>query len=87
MVEFGPPVTPPFNVGDGIALNAGDFSLPILEVTQQMIDDKDICTVCQHGYELGNMDCTILPCDHVYHIECIRGWLSRCARCPICNFS
>lgn len=83
--EFGPPVTPEFAPGQGITPEQAEFGLPILEVTQKMVTDQEICTICQHEFVLGLFDATILPCDHLFHFECVRDWLRRCVRCPVCN--
>ncbi|KAM7265597.1 hypothetical protein ACFE04_003280 [Oxalis oulophora] len=42
------------------------------------------CVICQMRYKIGNQQ-TKLPCNHVYHSECISKWLSINKVCPICN--
>ena len=42
------------------------------------------CIVCQLDFEAE--DSTIkLPCSHVFHVECLRPWLSRSKKCPYCS--
>ena len=43
-----------------------------------------MCTVCQCDFEEGELLRT-LPCNHVYHVECIDPWLRMKKVCPICN--
>ncbi|KAI9504402.1 hypothetical protein GGI25_003323 [Coemansia spiralis] len=43
------------------------------------------CAICLAQYEPENL-ARVLPCDHVFHSECIDVWLTeRSSRCPICK--
>nr|CCC93304.1 conserved hypothetical protein [Trypanosoma congolense IL3000] len=45
------------------------------------------CCVClESNIECGS-DVVVLPCNHCYHVGCIRQWLSESATCPICRVS
>jgi hypothetical protein len=49
---------------------------------------KDInskCTVCQASFE-NDDEIRILPCEHIYHIDCIDNWLTNYNYlCPCCR--
>ncbi|KAK7283881.1 hypothetical protein RIF29_13629 [Crotalaria pallida] len=42
------------------------------------------CVICQMTYRRGDQQIK-LPCNHVYHGECITKWLSINKKCPVCN--
>ncbi|XP_026388236.1 E3 ubiquitin ligase BIG BROTHER-related-like isoform X2 [Papaver somniferum] len=44
----------------------------------------DQCVICQTEYEEEEQVMT-LPCDHMYHSECITTWLQIKKVCAICN--
>lgn len=46
--------------------------------------EGDVCVVCQEGIGGGDTLCE-LPCLHVLHPGCTRGWLTRQNRCPVCS--
>jgi hypothetical protein len=51
----------------------------------QKSDKYDTCPICLNEYEEG-VKIRLLPCEHVYHIECIDKWLLRNNRvCPVCK--
>jgi hypothetical protein len=51
----------------------------------QKTDKYDTCPICLNEYEEG-VKIRLLPCEHVYHIECIDKWLLRNNRfCPVCK--
>lgn len=43
------------------------------------------CSICLGEYEEGE-ELLKLPCNHVYHDECILSWTSNHVKCPLCNF-
>ncbi|XP_019453969.1 PREDICTED: E3 ubiquitin ligase BIG BROTHER [Lupinus angustifolius] len=42
------------------------------------------CVICQMTYRRGDQQIK-LPCNHLYHGECITKWLSINKKCPVCN--
>jgi hypothetical protein len=47
--------------------------------------DHDECIICSETFEIGCV-VTRLPCSHMYHSDCIVGWLHRNCTCPICRY-
>jgi hypothetical protein len=43
------------------------------------------CSICLGEYEEGE-ELLKLPCNHIYHDECISSWTSNHVKCPLCNF-
>ncbi len=51
----------------------------------EFLEEK--CSICQEKMETKKLH-RELPCKHVFHPECIDGWLLKCnATCPICRKS
>lgn len=42
------------------------------------------CVVCMNEYQLQDK-LTVLDCSHYFHQECLRDWLLRQAKCPVCR--
>ena len=51
-------------------------------------DSKEDCTICLKPMDKKNK-CSILPCKHIFHMECIHGWIDAdeetSLQCPICR--
>ena len=64
---------------DGAAVDAG-------AAPPRRLDEASVCSICLCGYEAGERF-TQLPCAgaHAFHADCVKRWLQRCARCPLCN--
>ncbi|OVA08546.1 zinc finger protein [Macleaya cordata] len=45
----------------------------------------DTCSICMGGPEIGEEAGKQMPCNHVYHANCISTWLSRYNSCPLCR--
>jgi hypothetical protein len=51
----------------------------------QKTDKYDTCPICLNEYEEG-VKIRLLPCEHIYHMDCIDKWLLRNNRfCPVCK--
>jgi E3 ubiquitin-protein ligase RNF115/126 len=62
-------------------------SLPNVRITaDDLIDEANKeCAVCLEEQSIGNY-ATKLPCGHLYHLHCLKDWLSIHCTCPICRF-
>lgn len=49
-------------------------SLPKVKVTDQMVKDGQDCAVCKEDLVV-NEEIRKLPCNHMYHFECVSRWL------------
>lgn len=53
--------------------------------TQYLVAEDEDCTVCYCDFEV-NDKLRKLPCNHVFHKECVDPWLlNRFKRCPLCQ--
>lgn len=59
-------------------------SLPTVKIAQEQIDMKVQCSVCMEDYILGET-VTKLPCEHLFHKDCIVPWLELHGTCPVCR--
>ncbi|KAL7269866.1 hypothetical protein RUND412_007450 [Rhizina undulata] len=59
-------------------------SLPKIKVTEAMARDGGECAVCKEEL-LIEEEVAQLPCNHVYHFECVSKWLEVHDTCPICR--
>jgi hypothetical protein len=46
-------------------------------------EQQHCCTICFSELEAGDR-VGALPCDHVFHVDCLKGWLRRRNVCPLC---
>lgn len=60
-------------------------SLPIVELDSEKVKELLECSICKHDYEVGEK-VKSLPCEHLYHTECIDTWFKTNNSCPICRF-
>lgn len=59
-------------------------SLPVVNITQQQVDNVVQCSVCMEDFVLDE-SVNKLPCDHHYHNQCIVTWLKLHGTCPVCR--
>lgn len=61
-------------------------ALPKKKVDQSMLgnDGKAECSICMDSVELDT-EVTVLPCQHWFHFECIKSWLTEHDTCPHCR--
>lgn len=61
-------------------------ALPRRTITQEDFGDsgKAECSICIGKVNIGE-EVTVLPCDHWFHHECVKPWLSSHDTCPHCR--
>ncbi|KAI2800640.1 E3 ubiquitin-protein ligase synoviolin [Blomia tropicalis] len=53
--------------------------------TAQDIENSDnVCIICRENM-VGNGSCKKLPCNHIFHVTCLRSWFQRQQTCPTCR--
>ncbi|KAK4419687.1 E3 ubiquitin-protein ligase RZF1 [Sesamum alatum] len=73
-VRQGPPPAP------RSAINA----LPTIRISRRHLNIDAHCPVCQEKFALGS-EARRMPCDHIYHSDCIVTWLVEHNSCPVCR--
>lgn len=58
--------------------------LPTTTPPQQVLDANESCIICFETYKPDDQ-CKKLPCEHLFHTDCISKWLSMHGNCPICR--
>ncbi|KAK7243460.1 hypothetical protein RIF29_38257 [Crotalaria pallida] len=65
-------------------------SVPLVIVTSSLLFQLDSngvvsCAVCKDDVSVDD-EAKILPCNHLYHSDCITPWLVSHDSCPLCRF-
>ena len=56
-----------------------------VEFNDQFINKEEIrCIICLGNFSIGDK-ISYLPCIHFFHSSCIKNWIRRKNKCPICN--
>lgn len=58
--------------------------IPHVEVTPEEVSKNLQCSVCMEDFKCREL-VRKLPCQHLYHTDCIVPWLKMHATCPICR--
>lgn len=48
------------------------------------IYNMKMCVMCMDCSEEEPLDCE-LTCGHVFHLECVKGWVEQHGKCPVCK--
>lgn len=59
-------------------------AMPTIKITQAHIRTDSNCPVCKESFELGT-NARQMPCNHIYHSDCIVPWLVQHNSCPVCR--
>ncbi|KAK7300288.1 hypothetical protein RJT34_11130 [Clitoria ternatea] len=59
-------------------------AMPTIKITQAHLRSDSHCPVCKERFELGS-EARQMPCNHIYHSDCIVPWLVQHNSCPVCR--
>lgn len=59
-------------------------AMPTIRITQRHLRSDSHCPVCKDKFELGS-EARQMPCNHLYHSDCIVPWLVQHNSCPVCR--
>ncbi|ODQ83125.1 hypothetical protein BABINDRAFT_164830 [Babjeviella inositovora NRRL Y-12698] len=66
-----------------------DGMLP--DATMEQLADDNLCIICREdmtteGIQRGTRNVPkVLPCGHIIHMGCLKGWMERSQVCPMCR--
>lgn len=59
-------------------------AMPTVKITRANMKTNSDCPVCKDQFEVGTK-ARQMPCNHMYHDECIVPWLAQHNSCPVCR--
>ncbi|KAL8159401.1 hypothetical protein V2J09_000938 [Rumex salicifolius] len=59
-------------------------AMPTIRITRAHLRTDSHCPVCKDEFELGT-EAKQMPCNHMYHSDCIVPWLVQHNSCPVCR--
>ncbi|KAI3679902.1 hypothetical protein L2E82_50882 [Cichorium intybus] len=66
------------------ASKAAVESMPSIEISDVQVISELHCAVCKEAFVLG-AEAREMPCNHIYHPDCILPWLTLRNSCPVCR--
>ncbi|KAL8191609.1 hypothetical protein R6Q57_028340 [Mikania cordata] len=66
------------------ASKAAVESMPVIQISDEQIINELHCAVCKEAFIYGD-EAREMPCNHIYHPDCILPWLSLKNSCPVCR--
>lgn len=59
-------------------------AMPTVKISHKHLRSDSHCAVCMEKFELGS-EARQMPCNHLYHSDCIIPWLVQHNTCPVCR--
>lgn len=59
-------------------------AIPSIKITADHIKNETDCSVCQERFQ-DKEKASSLPCNHLFHKDCIEPWLQLHNACPVCR--
>ena len=58
--------------------------LPKTKFNKEKYSENERCIICMEEF-IDNEKVNLLPCGHIFHINCIKQWLLKTKSCPFCK--
>ena len=52
------------------------------DATEEELQEANLCAICREEMVTR---CKKLPCNHIFHVSCLRGWFQSHQSCPTCR--
>lgn len=59
-------------------------SMPTVKISHKHLRSDAHCAVCKEKFKSGS-HARKMPCNHIYHSDCIVPWLNQHNSCPVCR--
>ncbi|CAD7928517.1 unnamed protein product [Amoebophrya sp. A25] len=59
-----------------------DFETKFREASKKELEAAETCIICRDDLDEGSV---ILPCNHIFHVDCLKSWLVMQQVCPTCR--
>jgi ribosomal protein L40E len=82
--DFGNFATFPFPVDTRSVPRITPDEFDHRKVESADVQKETMCSICLEQFGQEEKVCE-LPCKHIFHDECVRGWFRRHATCPVCR--
>ncbi|MFH1461914.1 MAG: pentapeptide repeat-containing protein [bacterium] len=81
---------PDDSILDTLITELRELKLEQLKPKKPISDPKKVfedntCQICLEEF-VENTEIAMLPCGHIFHVECISKWFSQKYECPLCRF-
>ncbi|KAK8803572.1 hypothetical protein WA158_001266 [Blastocystis sp. Blastoise] len=53
--------------------------------TEAQIQNDNMCVICRD--DMIAEEAIVLPCGHIFHVDCIKTWILEHSTCPTCRFN
>ena len=62
-----------------------NFPISKIKDINKLDEEKKKCLICLENFKIGE-NTIILPCIHIFHSNCIKKWMEKNNKCPICKY-